>query len=534
MTPDAAETSNPTTAPFCEVSALEIAARVRSGRWSAMSVLEAYLARIDAINPRLNAIIWPTPDDARGAARAIDAARAAGQPLGPLAGVPLTVKDSFDVIHTAATLGIGRRKHRIASADGPIVERFRRAGALIVGKTNVPQIMLMYETDNRAFGRTIHPETSERGPGGSSGGESAAIAARLAALGLGSDLLGSLRQPAHACGVHTFKPSINRATTTGAVNTLGGMEAIVASPGPLARHMGDLIAALRVMLEEPFDDPFTTFVPWRDPAEVDVAALRVGVWDDDPMFRPCPAVRRALGEAADGLSRAGADVVPFAFPDAEQGFRLCLSLLAAANGDNIRHWLDGERPTAPVARMLRIWGMQSQVRAALCHTFDALGQPWRAKVVRWSRGAKTSEYWDLVHQRRTYCRRALAALRDQRIDVLLAPPHGLPALRHGTSSDTITSAVYTFVPSLLGVPCGTVAATRVRAGEESDRPATKEHVGKIARLVEHGSVGLPVGIQVIGLPNRDETALAAMQALERVFEGRPDYPPSSKRGLAAE
>jgi fatty acid amide hydrolase len=139
-----------------------------------------------------------------------------------------------------------------------------------------------------------------------------------------------------------------------------------------------------------------------------------------------------------------------------------------------------------------------------------------------------------VHSRREYVRRALSAWREAKIDVVLTPPHGLPALRHGTSSDTITSAVYPFVPSLLGVPTGTVAATRVRPGEECDRPATKEHVGKIARLVEHDSEGLPVGVQVLGLPNRDDVALAVMTALERHFAAQPDFPPTSLRGLAAE
>lgn len=529
MMHDASAPADPT-----QSSAVEIAARVASGEWTATAVLEAYLARIEALNPRLNAVIWPTFAAARVAARRIDDLRLSGKPLGPLAGVPLTVKDSFELAGTPATLGIGKRRDQFASQDGPIIERLRRAGAVIVGKTNVPQIMLMYETDNRAFGRTMHPENSERGPGGSSGGEAAAVAARLSAAGLGSDLLGSLRQPAHVCGVHTFKPSIYRATTIGSVNTLAGMEAMVAQPGPLARSMSDIVAILQVMFQEPFDDPFTVFVPWRDPATVDVSKLRIGIWDDDAMFRPSPAVGRVVREAGEALRSAGADVVPFALPDTEAGFRLCLGLLAAAGGDNVRRWLDGERPTAPVARMLRIWGMPSQVRAALCHTFDALHQPWRAKVVRWSRSCRTSEYWDLVHARREYIRRALAAWHEAKVDVILTPPHGLPALRHGTASDTITSAVYAFVPSLLGVPTGTVAASRVRRGEESDRPATKEHVAKTARLVEHGSEGLPVGVQVLALQGRDEVGLAVMQALERHFASQTDFPPTSLRGLAAE
>jgi fatty acid amide hydrolase len=177
--------------------------------------------------------------------------------------------------------------------------------------------------------------------------------------------------------------------------------------------------------------------------------------------------------------------------------------------------------------MLRVWGMSSQVRAAFCRTFEALGQPWRAKLVHWSRKCSTFDYWGLVHASRGYIRRAVGAWRAAGIDVLLAPPHGLPALKHGTSSDTVTAAVYLFVTSLLGLPSGTLAASRVRAGEESVRPASKEHVAKTAKFVELGSAGLPIGVQVSALRGNDDVCLAVMQALESHFSTQPDYPPTS-------
>lgn len=522
MHDSAAADSDLTTLP-----AVEIARRVASGETSAVAVLDAYLARIEALNPRLNAIITPTYESARATARHLDEMHRRGETPGPLAGVPMTIKDSFHVIHTPTTIGIGSRRKEPATEEGPVVERLRRAGAVFLGKTNVPQIMLMFETENRAFGRTPHPESTARGSGGSSGGEAAAVAARLSAVGLGSDLLGSIRQPAHACGLHGFKPSINRASRLGSLNTLAGMEAIVAQPGPLARHMSDVVAVSRVLLEEPYDDPLTVSYPWREPQAVDVARLRVGVWDDDPMFAPAPAVRRVVGEAAAALQAAGAEIVPFAPPDTEEAFRICVGLLAAAGGENARLLLDGEKPMPGVARMLRIWGMSSQVRGAFCRTFDALGQPWRAKLVYWARKCRTIDYWNLVHASRAYVRRAVGAWRAAEIDVLLAPPHGLPALKHGTSSDTITAAVYLFVISLLGLPCGTVAASRVRPDEESTRAASKEHIAKTAKSVEAGSTGLPVGVQVSALPGRDDVCLAVMQALESHFAGQPDYPPNS-------
>jgi len=514
-------------ADLTKMSAVAIADGVRSGALSAVEVLEAHLARVTALNPRLNAVIFPTFDAARETARGIDEARVRGEPLGPLAGAPLTIKDSFHVLDTPSTIGIGSRRGKMATADAPVVARLKRAGGVIIGKTNVPQIMLMFETDNRAFGRTPHPESDERGSGGSSGGEAAAVAARFSSVGLGSDLLGSIRQPAHACGVHGYKPSIHRVSMVGTVNAIRGMEAIVSQPGPLARRMVDVTAVTRLLVEESYDDPFTSVEPWRDPAGVDLSKLRVGVWESDPMFTPAPAVRRVLRESADALRVAGADVVRFAPSDTEEGLRLCLGLLAAAGGVHARRMLDGERPTPGVARMLRVWGMSPKLRSALCYTLEAFKQPWRAKVVGWSRHCSVAEYWDLVQARKDYVRNCLSAWRAAGIDVLLAPPHGLPALRPGTSSDTITAAIFAFVPNLLGVPCGTVAASRVRDDEESDRAETNEHIAKTARFVERGSRGLPVGVQVAALPHRDDVCLAAMTALEAHFASRPDYPPAS-------
>jgi fatty acid amide hydrolase len=515
------------------LSAVELARQIAAGELSATEVCELYLARIDALNPQLNAIIFSFADEARATAAAIDAARRRGEQLGPLAGVPITVKDSFDVVGAPTTIGIGRRRGLKCTTEGPVVERLRRAGAVIVGKTNVPQIMLMYETDNRCFGRTPHPENAERSSGGSSGGEAAAVAGRFAAVGLGSDILGSIRQPAHSCGVHGFKPTMHRTSMIGSLNALRGMEGIISQAGPLARHMSDVTAFARLLLEEPFDDPFTMPRPWREPREVDVGKLRIGVWDDDPMFTPSPAIRRAVREAADALRATGAEVLPFRLPDAEEGFRICVMLLAANSGASARKLLDGEAPVPGVARMLRIWSMPAVMRAALVRTFELQRQPWRAKLLRWARGCGTADYWTLLDTRREYVRRVIAAWRRERLDLILAPPHGLPALRHGTSSDSITSAVYSFVPNLLGLPAGTIAATRVRAGEESDRPTSNEMTALTAKYVEQGSAGLPVGVQVAALPGADDVCLAAMQVLEDHFAKQADYPLATFPGASA-
>ena len=181
-------------------------------------------------------------------ARAIDDCRRRGEPLGPLAGVPITVKECFQLTGTPTTLGVRRRgeSHEtvpLATTDGPLIARLRSAGAIVVGKTNVPQLMLLYETDNPVYGRTNNPWDMGRGSGGSSGGEAAIIAAGGVPLGLATDLGGSIRQPAHVCGIHGLKPSGGRLTCVGSSSAFTGFDAMPIQPGPMARHVEDLALA---------------------------------------------------------------------------------------------------------------------------------------------------------------------------------------------------------------------------------------------------------------------------------------------------
>lgn len=516
------------------LSAMELVRRQNDGGLSAVRILDAYLDRIHRLNASSKAIVFPLYDEARETAERIDADRARGAPLGPLAGVPITIKESFEVVGTPATIGMARRKARLAATEGPVVRQLRAAGAVIVGKTNVPQMMLSNDTENKVYGRTPHPERDDRGPGGSSGGEAAAIALRFSAVGLGSDLLGSIRQPAHACGIHGFKPTMPRFSMIGAVNALGGLEAIMTQPGPMGRHMCDLIALLEVIARvdaEPHHDvhhhggdPFAVPMQWRDPNQVDLSRLRVGVWDDDPIFTPSPAIRRVVRESADALAAMGVEIVPFAPIDSENVLRLCLALVSASGSRNARRLLDGERPIRSVARTLRVWQMPRWQRAILSGVCDAVGQPWRAKLLRWCRAGSASDYLELVNERKEYVRRATEDLHDRKLDVILAPPNGLPALLHDTTAEAIPASIFAYFPNLMGLPCGTVAASRVRSGEESTRSETRETLASTARRIEQGSAGLPVGVQVCARLWRDDVCLAVMEALERHFANRPDYP----------
>ncbi len=236
-----------TTTDLMSLSASALAAAIARGEVSAVEAVEASIARIEAVNGKLNAVVVKRYDAARAEARAADERRARGEALGPLHGVPITVKECFDLVGTPATYGLPSRAQTLATEDDPYIQRLRAAGAIIVGKTNVPQLLLYIESDNPLYGRTNNPWNLERTPGGSSGGQAAIIAAGGSPLGLGSDIGGSIRVPSAFCGVVGMKPTAGRIPDLISFGVPLGQRAIVSQVGPLARTVDDVALALAIL-----------------------------------------------------------------------------------------------------------------------------------------------------------------------------------------------------------------------------------------------------------------------------------------------
>jgi len=229
-------------------SCVELANLIRTRAVSPVEVVEAHLRRIDQINPRLNAIVTLAPD-ILDKARAAAADLMGGREVGPLHGVPLTVKDTIDTEGLRSTSGSRLRAHDVPDRDASAVARLKAAGGIILGKTNTPEMAISYETDNPVFGRTNNPHDLDRTPGGSSGGEAAAIAACLSPAGLGSDLSGSIRIPAHFCGIVGLKPTVGRVPADGHIPDAGGLLSLGECLGPMARTVADLSLLFRVIAD---------------------------------------------------------------------------------------------------------------------------------------------------------------------------------------------------------------------------------------------------------------------------------------------
>jgi fatty acid amide hydrolase len=503
------------------LSGHEIVALLKAGQLSAREVVEAFICRIEKVNPKLNALVVPLFEQARRDAVKLDAAYARGEELGPLHGIPITVKESIEVAGTPSTLGLTERVSHRAAADAIQVTRLKQAGAVLLGKTNVSLLLKAYETDNPVYGRTNNPWNLDRAPGGSTGGEASIIAAGGSALGLGSDFGGSIRLPVHACGVHGLRPTAGRLTMLGHARVQSsGLGAMASQPGPISRSVTDLHLAMRVLAapgQEMFD---TSIPPVALPDLADISKLRVAFYTDNGLLRPAPALRRAVREAAAALQACGAEVEEWRPPDPSEAWEIQLRLTCADGLESYRRALRKSK-----GAKVRLAAMPAVVRSVMTLAAELAGQKRLAASMRHKHRVSLGELSELLLRKRDYAARFLEALNSRKFDAILCPPDALPALKHGSSFYVSGLSIsYPGLYTLLGMPAGVVAATRVRADEESDRPKSRDLIERAACNVEAGSAGLPVGVQVVARHWRENVVLAIMAVLEDHFRRQPDYP----------
>jgi amidase len=296
---------------FWRESASEIAAMVRARKVSAVEVTEAHLARLEAVNPALNAVVQHMPEAALNTARDIDARLAKGEDVGVLAGVPVTIKVNVDMQGYATTNGLRLQKDLIAPVDSPVTRNLKAAGAVVVGRTNTPAFSLRWFTKNGLHGHTVNPHDKGITPGGSSGGAAASVASGMCALGHGTDIGGSIRYPAYACGLQGLRPTLGRiaAWNPSAPDRFIGAQ-LMAVSGPIARSIGDIRLGLEAMSASGAGDPW--WVP--APIELEEQPRKVALCVSPDGMNVAPEVEAALRASASALAQAGWQVKETACP----------------------------------------------------------------------------------------------------------------------------------------------------------------------------------------------------------------------------
>jgi fatty acid amide hydrolase len=507
------------------LSATTLSSMLARGEVSARDVLRAHLERIDEVEPQLHAFTEVLREQAMADAEASDARHSRGEGRGPLDGLPVSVKECFDIAGRDTTLGIPSRRGHVAHADAAMVALLREAGVVVLGRTNLSQTMLYPEARNPIFGQTANPWSLAHSPGGSSGGEAAAIASGMSPLGLGTDIGGSLRTPAHFCGIAAFKPSLDRLPMRGYQTVNLGQEAVRGMGGPLARTVEDLrlffrgIDLQRASQLDPRVPPFA----WEEPESIRVEGLRVGTYADDGVLPASAAIVRAIDQAAAGLRSHGVEIRAFQPPGVRDLLAGYLGALSADGGKRIRAALAGGDIDPSLESLRRLALLPATIRRVASSAARVVGQGSLALVLE-AVGEKTvAELWEIVERLRACRASFLESMDQQGVDALLCPAYATPALPHGASKGFTLASSYSIVFNAMQLPAGVVPVTRVREGEAVRAPARDWLVSRAAE-VDQRSIGLPVGVQVVGRPWRDTAVLALMGTIEAEVSRDEEYP----------
>jgi amidase len=439
------------------ISGTRQARLIRSGRISAVELVTAHLHCIAEVNPKLNAVVEVLSDSALREAQAVDSRRAAGHPLRPLEGVPFSIKDSIEVAGTVCSAGtLGYRNNPPSTHDAELVARLRSAGAIPIARTNLPDLLFAFESDNLIFGRTNNPHDPNRTSGGSSGGEAALIAACGSPFGLGSDAAGSVRLPAHYCGIAALKPTSGRLCRTGHVPPAGGWIEALWQVGPMARRVEDLQTMMPILVGGE-GMPLQRWNPKQ--------SLRIAFFTDNGILSPDTDTKTVLNETAHALEAAGHLVTEARPAIIDQSYDLEMRFLGPDGGDGLRAFLKdiGSHRTHP---LLEGWLQKLEA----CRT-DIAG---------------FARYWAQLDRFRTEMAEFLKSF-----DAILSPVSATPAVLHGNSirDDVFPGYSYTMTHNLTGWP-----AAVVRRGTSRD--------------------GLPIGVQLAAAPWREDIALGLAAQIE--------------------
>jgi Asp-tRNA(Asn)/Glu-tRNA(Gln) amidotransferase A subunit family amidase len=453
------------------LSAVEMAQQVRKKAISPVELVEAHLAKIERLNPGLNAFVEVDPERVCREARIAEREAMSGKQLGPLHGVPISIKSSIAAAGYRWEAGTRLREGIVAANDAPLVSRLRAAGAIILGVTNTPELLMAWETDNLLYGRTNNPWDLRRTPGGSSGGEAAAIASGMSAGGIGSDGGGSIRVPAHFSGICGLKPTPGRIPSTGHFPPSGGPFAMLGVVGPMTRTIADLKLLFDVMQGADDGDSCAAPVPVRWPNEVETRDLHIGYFEDDGRTPATSETRIAVQHAADALKRGGFQVEAFRPEGLEEARELWKKFFVKVGGMLIAPMFKGrEQDQSPILRQFLDW---SAAEPEL--TGHSLLDAWIGR--------------DDI--------RAKFLAQMEKFPILLCPAAAIPAFHHGERHWQIDGKTVHYLDAwsyaewfnLLGNPAAVVP-------------------------VGHSAEGLPIGVQIIGRPWQEEQVLAVAAAVE--------------------
>ncbi|EKM81874.1 hypothetical protein AGABI1DRAFT_112104 [Agaricus bisporus var. burnettii JB137-S8] len=527
--------------PFLHATATEIVSRIKKGEWTASQVLEAYIAQAKVAHDQTNCLTEVMFDVARERARTLDTEFAAtGNLKGPLHGIPMSLKDQYDFTGFDSSTGFTRWTMDPAKTNADVVDTLLNAGALPFVKTNVPQTMFAFECSNPLWGCSTNPYNNKYTCGGSSGGEGAIIAMDGSALGIGTDVGGSLRIPAAYCGLYTLKPGTQRISPGGAKSPNPGFESVKSCPGPMARSVQDLELVSRAIFGVQGRKHDIAPIPFR---EVTLPKkLRFGYYTSDDCVKTSPACRRAVLESIEALRRQGHECIEIEIPSVLESFRIFAGLTSADAYRTILSHL-GPDPMEPALRLVKITpNLPGFIRGLAAWFIEhVIGDPIFASAVRSVYPKRADEIYALNIRKDDFTRTFYKDVWEKyNIDGILAPVQAIPQLPHGGCNNFIAIAVATIYYNLIDHPVGVLPVGRVDAKKDQLTEEWWNEPGHGSKILEGGLFkgegalynpeeieGMPLSVQVVGQRWEEEKVLAMMKTLDEALGADRGFGPGA-------
>ncbi|EJF58979.1 amidase signature enzyme [Dichomitus squalens LYAD-421 SS1] len=498
--------------------ASEVIASVQAGTLLPTQVLLAYSKKALRAHAATNCLTEVLIAKAEGWAKTCNTE-------GPLAGMPVSLKDTVGFEGEDSCIGYSAWVGKPMQKDAAIVRLLKDAGAVPFVKTNIPITLLSFESANDVFGTTTNPHNKDYSPGGSTGGEAALLAYGGSRLGIGTDVAGSVRAPAHFSGVYSIKASMHRFLKTGNATSMPGQEGIPAVYSPMTRTLEDLETFWRaIFVMKPWKyDHSVLPIPWREIDLVHGKPIRWGVLWDDGVVAPSPACRRALETVVSELKSRGHEVVDIDPPNPYEGLKLGSQLLLAEGAKlSMRpiRWGESNDPGVRQARLM--FAMPRFVKSLYAwylryikkdEIYAGLIDGWYEKT--------TEQYLGLVAQREGYRERWFQKLRDEAFDFILTVPNALPATPHKGMKEGFRGCGYTFLWNILDYSAGVLPVTHVdkdldALGKFAPRNTVERDMYKMYDA--NKMHGLPVGVQVVGKRLEEEKVLEGMKLIEGLLK----------------
>ena len=499
---------------FKNKSAVELVGLLNCGEVSSVELTTYFIQQIKQKNPKLNALVVPTFEHALNQAALADDAYQQGKRLGLLHGLPITIKECFDLMETPSTFGLLNRIDNYPDKNDIYVQSLLDEGAIILGKSNVSQLLSFTESDNPVYGRANHAHNQAFSCGGSSGGEGVLVGQGLSPLGIGTDIGGSVRIPAAVNGACGIKPTMGVLKDCTRFSPIQDKLPVASCVGPIAQDAASLKLALDIMQKAASQR--WDVAPFKDFENLDLASLKVGFYIDDGLFPASTPVRQAIEKTMAKLKALNVSVTEFHPPNLNKAESIFYRSISINNGEYILGPLDKDKPVMQISKLVMLMKAPAIIRKFLQKLLMLCGQKQQARILQYLAETTLLQRDALERERTAYSEEYIAAMDTSpigKLDAVVHPISAVPAYLHGAFEKMGLAGTYSLIHNVTGFPAGVANVGNVVKKDIEVKAGSIDLAILSAQKCVAQSEGMPLSAQIAARPNQEHVVLALIDAL---------------------